>query len=92
MVNRKENLQAWKRYETVQNQIILEGAPKVWMACAFYTTVWQKTTLFPLMAAAENSAAASAPYRFSVLQLLRICNVRLVSINNMSYFSRRLRY
>uniref|UniRef100_A0A915D7Q7 Retinoblastoma-associated protein n=1 Tax=Ditylenchus dipsaci TaxID=166011 RepID=A0A915D7Q7_9BILA len=57
-----------QQYDTIGQQIILEGAQKPWMACAFYTTVWQAAPL----------GAQEPAFKYSVSKLLNICNLSVL--------------
>ncbi|KAI1720624.1 PX domain-containing protein [Ditylenchus destructor] len=59
---------AWKQYDTVGQQVILEGPQKPWMACAFYTSAWQAAPL----------GAQEPVYKYSVSKLLNICNLSVL--------------
>ncbi|KAI1719520.1 retinoblastoma-associated protein A domain-containing protein [Ditylenchus destructor] len=59
---------AWKQYDTVGQQVILEGPQKPWIACAFYTSAWQAAPL----------GAQEPVYKYSVSKLLNICNLSVL--------------
>jgi hypothetical protein len=59
---------AWKSYDATQQQILLEGNPKAWMVCSFYTAVWHATPY----------GRDEPPYLYSLWQLLKTCDVRWV--------------
>ncbi|KAI6220263.1 hypothetical protein M3Y95_01066400 [Aphelenchoides besseyi] len=58
---------AWRTFESTQQQVLLEGNRKAWMVCAFYTSVWQSTTV-----------GQQPSYTFSLLQLLKMCNISVL--------------
>uniref|UniRef100_A0A915D7P7 Retinoblastoma-associated protein N-terminal domain-containing protein n=1 Tax=Ditylenchus dipsaci TaxID=166011 RepID=A0A915D7P7_9BILA len=59
---------SWQHYESIAQQIILEGDQKSWMACAFYVTVWQATPV----------RAQEPVFKYSILKLLTICNLSVL--------------
>uniref|UniRef100_A0A1I7S1U3 DUF3452 domain-containing protein n=1 Tax=Bursaphelenchus xylophilus TaxID=6326 RepID=A0A1I7S1U3_BURXY len=62
---------AWKQYDQIKQQVLLEGNEKVWMACAFYTNSFQATPY-----------GQDPVYTYSLLKLLRTCNVSVLEFFN----------
>ncbi|CAD5207398.1 unnamed protein product [Bursaphelenchus okinawaensis] len=77
---------AWKQYDQIKQQVLLEGNEKVWMVCSFYTNSFQATPY-----------GQDPVYTYSLLKLLRTCNVSVLEFFvklgkwlNMISASRRL--
>ncbi|KAL3103373.1 hypothetical protein niasHS_002559 [Heterodera schachtii] len=58
---------AWKQYDTIGQQIILEGNRFSWMACAFFTTVWQATPF-----------GQELICRYALSKLLSVCEITVL--------------
>nr|CAD2174071.1 unnamed protein product [Meloidogyne enterolobii] len=59
---------AWKQYDTISQQIILEGSSSVWMACAFFTSVWKSTPI----------GHQELICHYSLLKLIELCKVSVL--------------
>ncbi|KAL7080643.1 hypothetical protein ACQ4LE_000642 [Meloidogyne hapla] len=59
---------AWKQYDTIGQQIILEGNPSVWMSCAFFTSVWKSTPI----------GHHELICHYSLLKLIELCKVSVL--------------
>uniref|UniRef100_A0A8L7SZ97 BMA-LIN-35, isoform f n=3 Tax=Brugia TaxID=6278 RepID=A0A8L7SZ97_BRUMA len=58
---------AWKQYDTVGKQYVLEGKQLTWYACAVYLSMWQGSLL-------ENAV----PKKYSLAKLLKICKLSVL--------------
>uniref|UniRef100_A0A183C8P6 Retinoblastoma-associated protein A-box domain-containing protein n=1 Tax=Globodera pallida TaxID=36090 RepID=A0A183C8P6_GLOPA len=58
---------AWKQYDTIGQQIVLEGNRNSWMACAFFTNVWQATPI-----------GKELICKYSLSKLLSICEISVL--------------
>uniref|UniRef100_A0A914HWK3 Uncharacterized protein n=1 Tax=Globodera rostochiensis TaxID=31243 RepID=A0A914HWK3_GLORO len=58
---------AWKQYDTIGQQIVLEGNRNSWMACAFFTNVWQATPI-----------GKELVCKYSLSKLLSICEISVL--------------
>ncbi|VBB28062.1 unnamed protein product [Acanthocheilonema viteae] len=58
---------AWKQYDTIRNQYVLEGKQFTWYACAVYFSMWQGIPL-------EHAVSK----KYSVAELLKICKISVL--------------
>ncbi|KHN83919.1 Retinoblastoma-like protein 2 [Toxocara canis] len=58
---------AWKQFDTVGQQYVLEGSNLAWMACSIYLSMWQSTPI-----------GQDLRYRYPVSKLNRICKISVL--------------
>uniref|UniRef100_A0A915AVX8 Retinoblastoma-like protein 1 n=1 Tax=Parascaris univalens TaxID=6257 RepID=A0A915AVX8_PARUN len=58
---------AWKQFDTVGQQYVLEGDNLAWIACAIYLSMWQCTPI-----------GQELRYRYPMSKLTRICKVSVL--------------
>ncbi|VDK80616.1 unnamed protein product [Litomosoides sigmodontis] len=58
---------AWKQYDIIGKQYVLEGRQLTWYACAIYLSMWQ-----------GNPLDHAVPKKYSLAELLRICKISVL--------------
>ncbi|VDK68207.1 unnamed protein product [Onchocerca ochengi] len=58
---------AWKQYDTIEKQYVLEGKQLTWYACAVYLSMWQ-----------GNPLERVVPKKYSLSEILRICKISVL--------------
>ncbi|KAM3721042.1 Retinoblastoma-like protein [Dirofilaria immitis] len=58
---------AWKQYDTIRKQYVLEGKQLTWYACAVYLSMWQ-----------GNPLERVVSKKYSLAKLLKICKISVL--------------